>query len=110
MVIIMISTIIIIDTLRLMRITTLIVGMGIIVIRNKRAIVALNRSHVLCAPVLFSGGDDLNHLVEGNQAGLFECITGPYPLPSSHTKIFYIPKYKALAFVVSDKKVFSCFP
>ena len=35
---------------------------------NKRAEVALNRSPVLCAPVLFSG---LNHLVEGNQADLF---------------------------------------
>ena len=35
---------------------------------NKRAEVALNRSPVLCAPVLFSG---LNHLIEGNQADLF---------------------------------------
>ena len=55
-------------------------------------------------------GNDLNHLVEGNQAGLFECITRHYPLPSSHTKNFYIPNIKTLALVVSDKKVFSCFP
>ena len=55
-------------------------------------------------------GNDLNHLVEGNQAGLFECITRPYPLPSSHTKIFYIPNIKAPALVVSDKKVFYIFP
>ena len=51
-------------------------------------------------------GNDLNHLVEGNQAGLFECITRPYPLPPSHTKFFYIPNIKALALVVSDKKFF----
>ena len=60
-------------------------------------------------------GNDLNHLVEGNQAGLF-CsivfggITRPYPLPPPHTNIFYIPNIKALALVVSDKKLFSCFP
>ena len=73
---------------------------------------ALNRSPVICAPVLFSGRNDLNHLVEGNQAGLFrstvfECITRPYPLPPPHTNIFYIPTIKVLAFVVSEKKVFS---
>ena len=51
-------------------------------------------------------GNDLNHLVEGNQAGLFEYITRPYPLPSSHKNIFHIPNIKALALVVSDKKVF----
>ena len=51
-------------------------------------------------------GNDLNHLVEGNQAGLFECIKRPSPLPSSHTKIFYIPNIKGLALVVSDNKVF----
>ena len=51
-------------------------------------------------------GNDLNYLVEGNQAGLFECITRPYPLPPSHTKKFYIPNIKALALVVSDKKFF----
>ena len=54
-------------------------------------------------------GNDLNHLVEGNQVGLlssivFERITPP------HTNIFYIPNIKALALVISDKKVFSCFP
>ena len=75
---------------------------------------ALNHSPVLFAPVLFSGSNDLNHLVEGNQAGLirslvFECITRPYPLPPPNTNIFYIPNIKALALVVSDKKVFSCF-
>ena len=55
-------------------------------------------------------GNVLYHLVEGNQAGLFECITRAYPLPPSHTKFFYIPNIKALALVVSDKKVFTCFP
>ena len=54
-------------------------------------------------------GNDLNHLVEGNKAGLFECITRPYPLPSSQTKNFYIPNIKALALVVSDKKFFHVF-
>ena len=83
---------------------------------NKGAIVALNSSPVLCAPVLFSGRyDDLNHLVEGNQAGLFrsivfERITRPYPLPPPHTNIFYIPNIKARALVVSYKKVFHVFP
>ena len=53
-------------------------------------------------------GNYLNHLVEGNQAGLFcsivfERITRPYPLPPPHTNIFYIPNIKALALVVSDK-------
>ena len=53
-------------------------------------------------------GDDLNHLVEGNQAGLFrsigfERITRPYPSPLPHKNIFYIPNIKALALVVSDK-------
>ena len=72
---------------------------------------ALNRSpvqylHQSCSVE----GNDLNHLVEGNQAGLFECITRPYPLPPSHTKKFYIQNIKALALMVSDKKVFSCFP
>ena len=60
---------------------------------------------VLCAPVLFSERYDLNHLVEGNQAGLFcsivfERITRPYTLPPPHTNIFYIPNIKALALVV----------
>ena len=54
-------------------------------------------------------GNDLNHLVKGNQADLFrsmvfERITRPYPLPPSHTIIFYIPNIKALALVVSDKR------
>ena len=78
---------------------------------------ALNQSPVLCAPVQSCSveGNYLNHLVEGNQAGLFcsivfERITRPYPLPPPHTNIFYIPNIKALAFVISDKKVFSCFP
>ena len=55
-------------------------------------------------------GNDLNHLVEGNQAGLFECITRPYPLPHHTQNFFYIPNIKALALVVSDKKVFHVFP
>ena len=73
--------------------------------------VALNRSPVLiyvhqsCSVE----GNDLNHLVEGNQAGLFECITRPYPLLPSHTIFFNIPNIKALALVVSDKKVFFMF-
>ena len=59
-------------------------------------------------------GNDLNHLVEGNQAGLFcsivfERITRPYPLPPPHTNIFYILNIKALALVVSDK-IFHVFP
>ena len=48
--------------------------------------------------------------MEGNQAGLFECITRPYSLPSSHTKNFNIPNIKPLALVVSDEKVFHVFP
>ena len=53
-------------------------------------------------------GDDLNHLVEGNQAGLFrsigfERITRPYPLTLTTQKHFVIPNIKALALVVSDK-------
>ena len=53
-------------------------------------------------------GNDLNHFVEGNQAGLFcsiifEHITRPYPLPLPQTNIFYITNIKALALVVSDK-------
>ena len=60
-------------------------------------------------------GNDLNHFVEGNQAGIyrsiiFERIISPYPLPQPHTNIFYIPNIKALAVVVSDKKVFHVFP
>ena len=84
---------------------------------NKRAIVALNRSpvfiyvHQSCSVE----SNDLNHLVEGNQAGLFcsivfKRITRPYLLTPPHTNIFYIPNIKALALVVSDKKVFPCFP
>ena len=87
------------------------------IIYNKRAIVALNLSPVLCSPVQSCSveGNDLNRLVEGNQDGLFssivfEHITRPYPLPTPYTNIFYIPNIKALALVVSDKKVFSCFP
>ena len=54
-------------------------------------------------------GNDLNHLVKGNQADLFrsmvfERITRPYPLPPSYTIIFYIPNIKALALVISDKR------
>ena len=72
---------------------------------------ALNRSLVLCTVK----GNDLNHLVEGNQASLFrsivfELITRPCPLPPPHTNIFYISNIKALALVISDKKVPSCFP
>ena len=80
---------------------------------------ALNRSPVLIYVHQYcsvEGNDLLNHLVDGNQAGLF-CsivfgrITRPYPLPPPpHTNIFYIPNIKALALVVSDKRVFSCFP
>ena len=56
-------------------------------------------------------GNDLIHLMEGNQAGLFcsivyERITRPYPLLQPHTIIFYIPNIKALALLVSDLKVF----
>ena len=47
-------------------------------------------------------GNDLIHLVEGNQAGLFR-ITRPYLLPPPHTNIFYIPNIKALDLVISDK-------
>ena len=76
---------------------------------------ALNRSPVLiyvhqsCSVE----GNDLNHLVEDNQAGLFssivfERITRPYHLPH-HTQTFSTYQIKALALVVSDK-VFSCFP
>ena len=55
-------------------------------------------------------GNDLNHLVKGNQADLFcsmvfERITRPYPLPPSQKIIFYIPNIKALALVVSGNKV-----
>ena len=78
---------------------------------------ALNRSPVLiyvhqsCSVE----SNDLNHLVEGNQAGLFCSIvserkTRPYLLTPQNTNIFYIPNIKARALVVSDKKVFSCFP
>ena len=68
----------------------------------------------MCTGLVQKKGNDLNHLVEGNQAGLFrsivfEGITSPSPLPPPHTNIFYIPNIKALALVVSDKKVFSCF-
>ena len=50
---------------------------------------AVNRSSVLWAPV----GNDFNHLVEGNQAGLFrslvfERITRPYPPPLTTHKHF----------------------
>ena len=56
-------------------------------------------------------GNDLSHLVEGNQAGLFpsivfERITRPYPLPPPHTNIIFIPNIKALALVISEKMVF----
>ena len=77
---------------------------------------ALNRSPVLIfVHQSCSGkGNDLNHLVVGNQAGLFCSIvferkTRPYPLPQPHKNIFYIPNIKALALVVSDKKVFYMF-
>ena len=78
---------------------------------------ALNRSPVLIYVHQSTSveGNDLNHLVEGNQAGLsctivFQHITRPYPFPPPHTNIFYIPNIKVLALVVSDKKFFSCFP
>ena len=66
--------------------------------KNKRAIVALNRSPVLVHQSYSVEGSD--HLVEGNQACLFcsivfERITRPYPLPPPHTNIFYIPNIKA---------------
>ena len=76
---------------------------------------ALNRSPVLKLSCSVEG-NDLNHLVDCNQAGLFysivfelERITRPYPLPPTHTNIFYIPNIKALALVVSENKL-SCFP
>ena len=60
-------------------------------------------------------GNDLNHLMEGNQAGLFrsmvfERLTRPYPLPQTHTSIFYIPNIKALAVVVPDRRFYHVFP
>ena len=73
---------------------------------------ALNRSPVLiyvhqsCSVE----GNELNHLVESNQAGLLRSIVfehiDPTRSPPTHTNIFYIPNIKALALVVSDKKVF----
>ena len=74
---------------------------------------AQNCSPVLCAVVHQSSSvenNDLNHLMEGNQAGLFrsiffEGITIPYPLPPPHTNTFYITNI----LVVSDKRVFTCF-
>ena len=74
---------------------------------------ALFRSPVLCHQFCSVEGNDLNHLVEGNQVCFFgsivyERITRPYPAPPPlppHTNIFYIPNIKALALVVSDKKV-----
>ena len=62
---------------------------------------ALNRSPVLVHQSYSVEGNDLNHLVEGNQAGLFcsivfERITIPCPLPPPHTNISYIPNIKAV--------------
>ena len=58
---------------------------------NKRARVALNRSPVLIYVIQSCSveGNDLNHLLEGNQAGLFcsivfERITRPTPSPTTH--------------------------
>ena len=57
-------------------------------------------------------GNDLNHLLESNQVGLFrtcsivfERLIRPYTLPP-HKKLVYIPNIKALALVVSNKKFF----
>ena len=70
-------------------------------IENKRAIVALNRSPLLIYVLQSCSveGNDLNHLVEGNQAGLFcsivfERITRPYPLPPhTHKQTFQHTNY-----------------
>ena len=57
-------------------------------------------------------GNDLNHLLESNQVGLFrtcsiafERLIRPYTLPP-HKKLVYIPNIKALALVVSNKFFF----
>ena len=64
---------------------------------------ALNRSPESVHQSCSVEGNDLNYLVEGNQAGLFryrsivfERITRPYPSPSPHTNIFYIPNIEAI--------------
>ena len=41
--------------------------------------------------------NDLNHFVEGNTAGLFVCITRPYPLPPHHTQKFSIYQILSLS-------------
>ena len=61
-----------------------------IIILNNRAILAWI-AHLYCVHQSCSvEGNDLNHLVEGNQAGffpsiVFERITRPYPSPSPRT-------------------------
>ena len=57
-------------------------------------------------------GNDLNHLLESNQVGLFRTcsivfvrLIRPYTLPP-HKNIVNIPNIKALALVVSNKKGF----
>ena len=57
-------------------------------------------------------GNDLNHLLESNQVGLFrtcsivfERLIRPYTL-QTHKKLVYIPNIKALALVVSNKFFF----
>ena len=63
---------------------------------NKRAIVAVDRSPVYVDQSCSVEGNDLNHLVEGNQAGLFrsivfERITRPYPLPTTYKHFLHKP-------------------
>ena len=72
---------------------------------------ALNLSPVLCVHQSCSvKGNDLDHLVEDNQAVLFcsivfEHITRPYPLPPPQTNIFYIPNIKT-----QTRRFFQVFP
>ena len=53
-------------------------------------------------------GNDLIHLVEGNQAGLFRITNHTFSPPTKH-KHFYIPNIKALDLVISEKKFFFMF-